>query len=301
MKKIILLTLITLIPLFSISIEFQSKLYITPKDGENYAWKQSKNRLCIQAKYGVYGIDVSDLKQPKILKRSGCKFFYLESDDKRLLEKWGVVQNIIYSSDKKRKFIVQENRFFVLDVSNSKNEKIIGEYAVFNYENHMYISDILFSKDERYAYVINSISGVQIYDMNNLNNFKALGKLENMVGTDEIYDSVLVDDNYIYSYINESSVIIDVRNKMKPKRIERNFMEAEQLLFPLDKTHLLLFHDNLCDVFTWFIEIIDTSNPLEPKEVYRLKIKDFLYDMVVDGDRIFFLGKKGLQIYEVKR
>ena len=51
----------------------------------------------------------------------------------------------------------------------------------------------------------------------------------------------------------------------------------------------------------YFIEIYDISNFLKPKQIYNFKIEDSKHDMIVDGDRIFFLGDKGLQIYEVKR
>ena len=301
MKQTVLLILTFLTPLFSISIEFQSKLYITPKGDANYVWKLSKDTLCVQAKYGVYGIDISNLKQPKILKKSSCyefQKFASERDDESLVKKWGLIQGIKYSSDKKTKFIWKSSVIFVLDISNLKNEKIIGEYVVFEWENHMYISDILFSNTERYAYVLNSISGVQIYDMSDINHFKTLGKLEEGIGidVDEISEFYIIDDKYLLA--RDGCTIIDIGNKMKPKLIDNTFTKAEHELLILDKKHIIASYQNGS---TYFIDIYDISNFLKPKQVYHFKIEDSKHDIIVDRDRIFFLGDKGLQIYKVKR
>ena len=161
--------------MYAEKIEFQSKLYITPSDDSGLE-VINDTLLCIQGKYGFYSVDISNVKKPKILQNTPCHISKNEREkEKELHKKWGNYQGIVYSLDKKTLFVFRDNHFTVVDVSVPNKDKILGGYEVFKYENHMYISDILFSKDEKYAYVINSVLGVQIYDISNKYALKALG------------------------------------------------------------------------------------------------------------------------------
>jgi len=279
-------------------IQFQSKLYITPSD-DSALEIIDDNRLCIQGKYGFFSVDISDVKKPKILKNMPCSIRKDEdANEKRLREKWGNYQGIVYSSDKKTQFVFRDNHFTIVDVSVSNQDKILGDYEVFEYENHMYISDILLSKDEKYAYVINSISGVQIYDISNKYKLKALGKLKEEIGTDEIYNFYLINDRYLYGRLSDY-VIIDIQDKQQPKLLKANILEGNEEIYYYNKEYLLVIEDNLCDAFTNFIKLLDIHNPLKPKFVDNVKVKDFNHGVQLLGNKVLFLGNKGLWIYTI--
>ncbi len=299
MKKITQIFVLMLSFVYAEKIEFQSKLYITPSDDSKLE-VITDTLLCVKGKHGLYSVDISNIKKPKILKNTPCIISsYQESEEeKELHKKWGNYQGVVYSSDKKTLFVFRDNHFTVVDVSVPSKDEILGDYELFKYENHMYISDILFSKDEKYAYVINSISGVQIYDISNKHKLKALGKLKKEIGTDDISDFYLIKDRYLYGRVDDY-VIVDIKNKEEPKFINSNLLEGNEELYHFNENLFIVMQDNLCDAFTNFMKLLDVSNPLKPKIVQNITIKDYMYTLQISGNKIFFLGEKGLRVYSV--
>ena len=83
------------------------------------------------------------------------------------------------------------------------------------------------------------------------------------------------------------------------KDINLNLLEENEEIYYYNKEYLLVIEDNLCDAFTNFIKLLDIRNPLKPKFVDNVKVKDFNHGFQLLGNKVLFLGNKGLWIYTI--
>ncbi len=108
----------------------------------------------------------------------------------------------------------------------------------------------------------------------------------------------MIKDRYLYGRIDDY-VIVDTKNKQEPKFIKSNLLEGNEELYYFNENFFIVMQDNLCDAFTNFMKLLDVSNPLKFKIVQNITIKDYLFTLQISGNKIFFLGEKGLRIYTI--
>jgi hypothetical protein len=197
---------------------------------------------------GVFSVDISDLKNPKLLNYLPIHEFHLGSQ-----------QNISISDNNSRLYITGMHGMFIADISQKTDIKIIGKF----HNSTMYFNSVEIDKDT--LYLLDG-HGIDIVDMSDINNLKLVGSYPTIAHA----VNITLSNNKQRAYVTGSSSdveILNLRDKLNPKPLGSFTTDGSSLNLDIQENEKIIYSFNS----NYNMQIFDVSYTYDPKLIQTIQ------------------------------